>query len=117
MCLRGPAPTPSVKKLSPIPMRFAAAAPLLGLLGRRSSYPAMSEGHLHRARVVAGVVLPARLRRVRELLGPEQVLHPQLGGIHLELVGEESTMRSTRYTASVIRNEHAYATPPGALFV
>ncbi len=26
-------------------------------------------------------------------------------------------MRSTRYTASAIRNEHAYATPPGALFV
>ena len=26
-------------------------------------------------------------------------------------------MRSTRYTASVIRNEQAYATPPGALFV
>ena len=28
-----------------------------------------------------------------------------------------SIIRSTRYTASVIRNEHAYATPPGALFV
>ena len=28
-----------------------------------------------------------------------------------------STIRSTRYTASVIRNEQAYATPPGALFV
>ena len=28
-----------------------------------------------------------------------------------------STSRSTRYTASVMRNEQAYATPPGALFV
>ena len=27
------------------------------------------------------------------------------------------TIRSTRYTASVIRNEQRYATPPGALFV
>jgi hypothetical protein len=29
----------------------------------------------------------------------------------------QSTMRSTAYAASVIRNEHAYATPPGALLV
>src|SRR3954468_24987748 len=29
----------------------------------------------------------------------------------------QSTTRSTRYTASAIRNEHEYATPPGALFV
>jgi hypothetical protein len=28
-----------------------------------------------------------------------------------------STMRSTRYAASVTRNEQRYATPPGALFV
>jgi hypothetical protein len=33
------------------------------------------------------------------------------------LYARQSTIRSTRYTASVIRNEHAYATPPGALFV
>ena len=26
-------------------------------------------------------------------------------------------MRSIRYTASVMRNEHEYATPPGALLV
>jgi hypothetical protein len=28
-----------------------------------------------------------------------------------------SIMRSIRYAASVIRNEQAYATPPGALLV
>ena len=39
-------------------------------------------------RVVAGVVLPAGGCGVRELLGSQQVLHPQLGGIHAELVGE-----------------------------
>ena len=49
-------------------------------------------GHLQRLaqrrRVVAGVVLPAGLGLVRELLGPEQVLHPQLGRVHLQVVGE-----------------------------
>ena len=29
----------------------------------------------------------------------------------------QSITRSMRYTASVMRNEQAYATPPGALFV
>ena len=37
---------------------------------------------LQRPRVVAGVVLPAGRRGVRELLGPQQVLHPQLGRVH-----------------------------------
>ncbi len=49
-------------------------------------------GDAHRLRqrpgVVAGVVLPAGGRHVGELLGPQQVLHPQLGRVHLQLEGE-----------------------------
>ena len=40
------------------------------------------------ALVVAGVVHPAGLGRVRELLGLEEVLQPQLGRVHLQLVGQ-----------------------------
>ena len=87
--LRGPAPTPSVKN---------ADADAHQLAARRRACSACSApqllvaGDLHRQpqrpRVVAGVVLPAGRRDVRELLRLDQVLQPQLGGIHAELVGE-----------------------------
>ena len=117
MCLRGPAPTPSVKNDRPMPI-ISPARPLLGLLPPK----VVVAGDAHRlgegARVVAGVVLPARRRGVRELLGLEQVLHPQLRpDPSAARTARQSTIRSTRYAASVMRNEHAYATPPGALFV
>jgi hypothetical protein len=44
---------------------------------------------LERGRVVAGVVLPARRRFVRELLGLDEVLHPELGRILADVVGED----------------------------
>ena len=50
--------------------------------------PGDLHGQAQRARVVAGVVDPSRLARVRELLGTQQVLHPQLGRVHPELVGQ-----------------------------
>ena len=40
---------------------------------------------------------------------------PQLGRVHPELVGEQSTMRSTRYTASVMRNEQRVGDAAGRL--
>ncbi len=36
--------------------------------------------------VVAGIVLPAERRRVRELLAADQVLHAEVGRIHAELL-------------------------------
>ena len=42
-----------------------------------------------RPRVVTGVVLPAGRAGVGELLGPQQVLHPQLGRVHAELAGQQ----------------------------
>ncbi len=48
----------------------------------------MSIASCRARRIVAGVVLPAGRCGERELLGSQQVLHPQLGGIHAELVGE-----------------------------
>ena len=62
--------------------------PRLGLLAQQVRVTGLVECDLQRVRVVAGVVLPPGLRRVRELLGPQEVLHAQLGGIHAELVGE-----------------------------
>ena len=87
MCLRGPAPTVSVKKESPIPMssplaRFAACSSPQLLVARDV------HGQAQGPRVVARVVDPAGLARVGELLGPQEVLHPQLGRVHLQLVGE-----------------------------
>ena len=38
-----------------------------------------------RGRIVAAVVLPAQRRPVRKLLGLDEVLHPQLGRIHVQL--------------------------------
>ena len=96
MCLRGPAPTPSVKNASPMPMyvcvsglaaRRGGGAPLR-LLAAQLVVPGELHRLAQRGRIVAGVVLPAGRRRVRELLGAQQVLHPQLGGVHAELVGE-----------------------------
>ena len=49
----------------------------------------MSSAFWSAARVVARVVLPAGRRLVRELLGLDEVLHPQLGRVLADLVGED----------------------------
>ena len=88
ICLRGPAPTPSVKKLSPMPISSPRSR-LLRLLLAQVVVAGHVQGQPQRARVVAGVVLPAGLRRVRELVGLDEVLHPQLGRVGAELLGED----------------------------
>ena len=44
---------------------------------------------LEGARVVARVVLPAGRRLVRELVGLDEVLHPELGRVLADVVGED----------------------------
>ena len=88
MCLRGPAPTPSVKNEMPMPIsspraRFSACSRAQLVI------PGDLHGQLQRPRVLAGVVLPAGLGGVRELLGPQQVLQPQLRRVHLQLGGQQ----------------------------
>ncbi|HZX94971.1 MAG TPA: molybdopterin cofactor-binding domain-containing protein, partial [Myxococcales bacterium] len=52
-------------------------------------YDALRKEQLEkRARVIAAVVLPAQQRLVRELVGADEVLHAQLGGVDLHLVRE-----------------------------
>ena len=46
-------------------------------------------GELERPRVVTGVVLPAGRAGVGELLGPQQVLHPQRGRVRAKLAGQQ----------------------------
>ena len=87
----GPAPTASVKKLRPMPVSIATLRrlelrALLGLLGPQLVVTGHLQCHRSVLRVVAGVVLPAGRAVVRELLGPQQVLHPQLGRVDLQLV-------------------------------
>ena len=61
MCLRGPAPTASVKNETPMPISSPRAA-LLGLLARAARRSRRSRiASRSVARVVAGVVLPAGL--------------------------------------------------------
>ena len=48
----------------------------------------MLHGQPHGRLVVARVVHPAGLGRVRELLGLDEVLQPQLGRVHVQLVGQ-----------------------------
>ena len=61
---------------------------LLGAAARRSRR--CSSASAQRALVVAGVVDPAGLRRVRELLGPEQVAQPQLDRVDRQLAAPGS---------------------------
>ena len=65
-----------------------AAGALLGLLGTQLLVADHVHGLAHRGLVVTRVVQPAGLALVRELLGLQQVLQPQLGRIHLQLEGE-----------------------------
>ena len=62
---------------------------LLALLGLLLAQPRVVD-HLHGLlqgrRVVAAVVLPAERRVVRELVRRDEVLHPQLGRVHLQLL-------------------------------
>ena len=62
-----------------------ALGPLLGLLLAQVVVAGDAHRDAHGLLVVARVVLPAGGRRVRELLGTQQVLQPQLGGVHLQL--------------------------------
>ena len=87
--LARPGADPSVKNEIPMPIssprprrsRRCSARPQLVVAGHL-------HGQLQRPRVVPGVVLPPGRRGVRELLGPQQVLHPQLGRVHAQLGGE-----------------------------
>ena len=66
-----------------------AAFPLLELFLAQPGVVDPVHRHLERRRVVAGVVLPARRRLVRELLGLDEVLHPELGRVLADVVGED----------------------------
>ena len=44
---------------------------------------------LHGGVIVAGIVFPAERRGVGELLALDQVLHPELGRVHAELLGQD----------------------------
>ena len=88
MCLRGPAPTPSVKKLMPMPI----SSPRLALLGLLAAQLVVA-GHLHRQLAACAGSRRSRTPSrscvsVGELLGLDQVLQPQLGGVHVQLGGE-----------------------------
>ena len=65
-----------------------AALALLGLLAPQLVVAGDAHRLVQRPRVVARVVLPAGRCRVRELLGPQQVLEAQLSGVHPELGGQ-----------------------------
>ena len=66
-----------------------AAGALLGLLLAQPGVVDHVHRLLERRRVVARVVLPAGRRLVRELLGLDEVLHPELGRVLADLVGED----------------------------
>ncbi len=66
-----------------------AALPPLGLLRAQLVVAGDVQRQLQRARVVARVVLPAGRRRVRELVRPQQVAHPQLGRVGIQLAREQ----------------------------
>ena len=66
-----------------------AAFALLGLLLAQAGVVDHVHRLLERGRVVARVVRPAGRRLVRELLGLDEVLHPELGRVLADLVGED----------------------------
>jgi hypothetical protein len=73
-----------------------AAGALLGLLAPQLVVARDPQRLAHRRRVVARVVGPAGLGGVRELLGPDEVPHPQLDGSMPSSSASRSTIRSTR---------------------
>ena len=66
-----------------------AALALLGLLLSEAGVVDRVHRLLERRRVVARVVRPAGRRLVRELLGLDEVLHPELGRVLADLVGQD----------------------------
>ena len=84
----GPAPTISVKRADADAHELAALA-LLGLLLAQAGVVDHVHGLLERGGVVARVVLPAGRRLVRELVLADEVLHPQLGRVLADVVGED----------------------------
>ena len=66
-----------------------AALALLGLLPAQAGVVDHVHRLLERRGVVARVVRPAGRRLVRELLGLDEVLHPQLGRVLADVVGED----------------------------
>src|SRR5688572_29950710 len=60
--------------------QFAARA-LLGLLRAKLPVADLLHRELERSVIVAAVVLPPRGRLVRELLGSDEVLEPEVGGV------------------------------------
>ena len=117
MSLRGPAPDGLGEERHADAHQLAALALLL-LLGAQRVVADHVHGQAHGGLVVARVVHPAGLGLVRKLVGLQQVPQPQLRpGPSSARSARQSTSRSTKYTASVMRNEQAYATPPGALLV
>ena len=98
--------------------QLAALARFSACSRRRSVVADHVHRQLERGRVVARVVLPAGRRLVRELVGLDEVLHPELRPDPCRCSwARMSTIRSMAWTASVTRNEQRYATPPGGLFV
>ena len=79
-----------MKKLIPIPRSGPSpvAARARRLLLAQLLVADHLQGQREGARVVAGVVLPAGGAAVRELLGAQQVAHPQLGRVEPEVEGE-----------------------------
>ena len=87
MCLRGPAPTVSVKNEMPMPISSPRAR-FSCLLATQVVVARHLERLAHRALVLARVVGPARLVLVRELLRLDEVLQPDLRGVHVQLARE-----------------------------
>ena len=84
----GPAPTISVKRADADAHQLAALA-LLRLLLSKAGVVDRVHRLLERRRVVARVVRPAGRRLVWELLGLDEVLHPELGRVLADLVGQD----------------------------
>jgi len=66
-----------------------AALALLELLLAEAGVVDHLHGLLERRSVVAGVVLPAGRGLVGELILPDEVLHPELGRVLADVVGED----------------------------
>ena len=93
MCLRGPAPTPSVKNDTPIPISSPRAR--FSVCSRQEVVIAGDvHGHPHRLGVVARVIRPTGRRLIRELLGGDEAAHAQIDLVdaHLEREGMDHAL-------------------------
>ena len=68
-------------------LHAVVAGAALGLLGEQRRVVGDAQRFVERELVVAAVVVGAHERGVRELVGLDEVLAPQLGGVHAQLVG------------------------------